>query len=405
MGGSAAAEKWLLNGWGVAGFALVVRLVYVVGYEQYPPFLGDDGGYDTVAFQLANGQGFVQPADGPGRIIGFVPLIAYGPVYPAFLALLYFIFGHVLTPVRIAQAILGAATVLLVVRIAVVAFGKWHAALAGTLVTWHPALIVHTGMLITETLFAFMLVLTVWAMLLAARSRMPSTWLGAGAALGLTALLREEALLLFPLFVWTVWWYRPKELTIRNVAVFVLAMTLTVGVWTARNYEVFHDFVLVSANGGKTLWISTMGWDEWNFEDPTYQSLVQGLSDLERDRVLRREGLKNILNDPPHYLRLCFERIGPLWLGSHTRYLMGVSDSFASYIAQGAIGPVAVKAAFLILNTVLLLVACFGVWLSLTQEPEARCMRVVCLLPVISIAIVHFFLFAESRYQVPLHKS
>ncbi len=215
-------------------------------------------------------------------------------------------------------------------------------------------------------------------------------------------LLRAEALLIVILGGVFVLWYGEKRHKMRNLLIFAMFFVLTISVWTVRNYIVFKEVILVSANGGKALWISTVGWSEWHFDDERYKSLAQGLNDLERDRVLQREGLKNILGDPVHYLRLCFERVIPFWIGSHTLYIAGFSDSFQAYYARGAHAQLFVKGTILLLNTSLIVLAFGGALASLGNKRDERYLRGICLNPVVAIAAVHFFLFATSRYQVPI---
>lgn len=389
------------NLWLLFIIALALRLGFVLFYEQYPLFLGDDAGYDSVALNLANGRGFVQQTVDPLTGAVFEPVIAFGPTYPTFLALIYLLFGHSVMAVRVTQALLGTVSVIIVFRVARTAFDERVALLAGALTAIHPALIIYSGMLLMETLFAFLLTLSVGAMIVAARSHSPYAWLRAGIVLGLTVLLREEALAIILLFFGAVMWYGEKHHKRRNLLILSVALVVTIGIWTLRNYVVFKEAILVSANSGPTLWISTVGWSEWRDDEP-YKSLVQGLSYLERSHVLRREGIKNILADPAHYLRLCLERIAPFWLGSHTTHLAGFSDSFQAYYARGALARVSVKAILLFLNSGLLVLALWGAWVSVFKDRKQRYLRVICLSPVVAIAAVHFFLFATSRYQVPV---
>ena len=66
--------------------------------------LFDEGRYDEVGWSLASGQGF--------RLEG--ELTAYAPPgYPAFLALIYAIFGHNLAAARLAQCLAGAGAALI----------------------------------------------------------------------------------------------------------------------------------------------------------------------------------------------------------------------------------------------------------------------------------------------------
>ena len=389
--------------WQLVILALVLRLGFVLGYEQYPLFLGDDGSYDNVGQNLANGRGFVWQTGDPVNGFVYEPMVGPGPTYPIFLGLTYFLFGHSVTAVRVIQALLGGATVILMFLIAGAVFGEQVARISGFLTAIHPALISYSGMLLTETLFAFLIAVSIWAMILAIKSRTPKAWILVGIISGLMVLLRSEALLIVILGSVLVLWYGEKRHKMRNLLIFAMFFVLTISVWTVRNYIVFNEIILVSSDSGRVLWISTVGWSEWHFDDERYTSLLlQGLNGREADRVLQREGLKNILGDPVHYLRLCFERIIPFWIGSHTLYIAGFSDSFQAYYARGAHAQLFVKGTILLLNTSLIVLAFGGALASLLNKRDERYLRGICLNPIVAIATVHFFLFATSRYQVPI---
>jgi len=262
--------------WQLVILALVLRLGFVLGYEQYPLFLGDDAGYDDVGQNLANGRGFVLQTGDPVNGFVYEPMVGYGPTYPTFLGLTYFLFGHSVTAVRVIQALLGAATVIVMFLIACAVFGEQVARISGFLTAIHPALISYSGMLLTETLFTFLIALSAGAMILAIKSRTPKAWILAGIISGLMVLLRAEALLIVILGGVFVLWYGEKRHKMRNLLIFAAFLVLTISVWTVRNYIVFNEIILVSANGGKTLWLSTVGWSEWHFDDERYTSLLQG---------------------------------------------------------------------------------------------------------------------------------
>ena len=388
--------------WAIVALAAAVRLAFVLAYPQYPALLGDDDMYDEVAWHLASGDGFVGGVGGiaaPGRSPG--PEIAIGPAYPAFLAAVYRVAGHNLQAARVAQALLGSVTVLLCYLLGRDAVHHAAGRTAAVLATVSPALVSYTGMLLSETLFTFLLVLMVWLVLCAMHSDTPIQWVLAGVVAGLATLAREEALLAVPLFAIVAWSARPRAV-VRTVGPFVAACLLIVGIWTVRNYAVFGRFVLVSANAGQTVWISTKGWTEWHkAESPEYQAIAGGLSYVDASRVLFRAGVANIAADPIGYLRICAGRIGPLWIGSHTTYVSGLSRSFAEYRTRGELGRVVAKAAFLLFHLAVLGLAVCGAigWL---KTRDRRLQAAVVLTPVAVVATVHFFLFATSRYLVPI---
>ena len=385
--------------WGLLMIALALRLGFVLFYEQYPPFLGDDAGFDSVGLSLAKGRGFVKQAD-PSSGVADIPFVESDPGYPFFLAMIYFLFGHSVTAVRVIQAILGAATVFLVFQVALAAFGERIALLSCLLTAIYPPLIIYSGVILSETLFAFLLMFSVWAMMMAAKDPLPLPWLRAGVLSGLTVLLRAETIVVVLFFVGLVIRCGQTYHKVRNLLILSVAVALMVGTWTLWNYLVFKEVILVSTNSAKALWISTVGWNE--FRDEAFWSSVRGMGELERAPLLYREGIKNILSHPILYLRLCFVRLAHFWLGSHTTYFTGFTERFQAYYARGELARVFVKGIFLSVNTWLLGLALWGARDSVLKERKLRYLRLICLQPVIAIAVVHFFLFATSRYQVPV---
>lgn len=391
------ASVWLL-----VVVALCLRLAYVLAYPQYPALVGDDDMYDDVAWNLASGVGFSGGVgglsiSGPPR-----PEIAIGPVYPAFLAAAYVVGGHSLTAARVAQAGLGAIMVLLCYFLGRDVFDDAVGQLAAALVAFNPPFIIYTGMLLSETAFALIIVLAIWLIIRALRARTPRLWAFAGFAAAAGVLLREETLAIVFVAAAALWVCGAWRGRVAHLSVFVGVLALTVAAWTVRNYLTFGEFILVSANGGQTLYLSTTGWAEWQkAEDPGYQAIAGGMTYLQASHALSRAALRSIAADPMRYASLCVQRVVPFWVGSHTTYLRGVSESFGAYSGRGAWMRVAFKLAFLALHLGLLVLAAAGIWLAFANRGDRPIELLLLLAPVAGIATVHFFLFSTSRYQVP----
>ena len=389
--------------------AALLRLVFVLWYPQVPADIGDDRTYDQVALNLVAGKGFSgglssgqwertgQPAplDVPGD-----PEIGFGPVYPAFLAGIYLLIGHLPVGVRVLQALLSAFTIVIMFRLARDAYDARVARLTAIAMMAFPAFIVYSGMLLTETLVVFWLALLVWSVMHAARVASTSAWMLAGVIAGVAVLLRQELILVFPvLMIATIWKARQKPRW-RYVTLFIVIAMMTIGVWTVRNYVVFKQVILVAAHGGDTLWLSTTGWSEWHYDDEELKALTEGLDFLEQNKVFRQEGIRRILEDPIGYAALCFRRIPMFWITSHTSYLVGFEQGLGTYYARAEYGRLLIKLLFLAVNVGAIFLASFGVASVLRQHLPWP--KVLLLVPIGVIAIVHFFLFAAPRYQVPI---
>jgi len=398
-----AAPKWLLTEgptetrtavW-LFVVALVLRIGFVLLYPQYPFGLADDRGYDELGWSLASGTGFSLPSDS-----GRYPAVGVGPLYPFLLGLLYLVFGHDLTAVRLLQAVVSAAVVLLTWQMTRAAgYSSKIALLSAAFVASYPAFIIYTGVVMTEVLFTFLLVASIWAFLCALENRSSWTWILAGALMGATILHRSEVLVLVPMCA-GVAVYRCTRDTLAGVVFFLAAAGLVVAPWTVRNYVTFDEIVPVSANGGRTLWIATKPWDEWVPDDPELQALITGLDQIEIDQALGRAAVQDIIAAPVQYLELCLKRVPQFWIGSHTTYLVGFSESFRTYFANGAYGRLLTKIALLLANLGLILFAVAGVWQ--TSRATWRKPAALLLVPILGVSAVHVLLFATSRFHVPV---
>ncbi len=385
----------------IALLALMLRLPYVLLYPQIGNSCQDCGFYDEVAGNVASGRGFVggfASETFAGPLSYDAPEVGMGPVYPVFLAAVYRTLGRSATAVAIVQALAGAATAVLAALI-----GSWFsrrvAVISGVLTALCPALIAYTGAMLTETMLALLLVVVVY--LVAAVQRRPSVASAAiaGLALGVTTLLRPECVLLVPPAVIAAWWPGGSRRAVAALAVAVVA-GMTIGVWTVRNYRVFHRPILVTAVGGEALWISTTGWDEWPTNDPELQALVAGLDYLEQNEVLGRVAIENIRRDPWQYAAYCLRRIPAFWITSHSTYIRGLSSTYRTYFDRGAYVRLGSKLMLLAISLASIAMAAAGVWIA--WRSGRRWETLIVLTPGVTIAVVPVFRYASPRYQVPI---
>jgi len=386
--------------WAIVALALVLRLAFLAASSRSDSRCEDCKFYDEVGWNVASGRGFVggfasETFAGPSPLGADAPEAGMGPVYPLFVAAIFRTAGHSPSAVYLAQAFVGAATVLLVFNIGL-SFGRRPAIAAALITAAAPALIEYTALLLTETLFAFVLSLTVWLMIRAAHTARVASGAAAGLSLGVCALLRSECLVLIPLFPIVLWRCAPVRRLQIAVTMTALACA-TVGIWTVRNQRVFHEPIIVSAASGEILWIATQGWREWRFDDPELHRLVGGQDYVGQNRILGRVAIENIRQDPMRYLRYCLRRIPEFWISSHTSYVDGLNERFSAYARRGAYGRVMVKSVLLALDVAVLALAAAGI-VNQRRIPDAW----FILTPIVAIAVVHVFLYASPRYQVPI---
>ncbi|MEQ8329601.1 MAG: glycosyltransferase family 39 protein [Longimicrobiales bacterium] len=242
----------------VAVLVLALALRLGVALAWAPPLEADPADYHRLSVGLVEGAGYV---DADGRPTAWRP-----PLYPGMVAGIYAVVGPRPAAVRIVQALMGTATVALVMRMGFLLLGGTGGLLAGALAAVQPGHVFGVSRLLSETLFAFLFVATVLALceLRRAGAHRFGWALAAGALMGMGALARG-VFLLFPLAVVPalVLWpggagaggqTRPWQSGVRDAAVMMLAFVVILTPWTLRNARALDAFVPVATQGGTTLW-------------------------------------------------------------------------------------------------------------------------------------------------------
>jgi len=228
--------------------SFIMRLCFnliFVGIESLPGRSSidapDENKYHNMAISIINGQGFRGKAYNP-------------PGYPLFLSLIYNIFGLNTFAVRIVQSLLSSIMVIFIFYIAQIAYDKNTAILAGLISMIYPFFVYWTGALLTETLFIFLYVISIFFIyrFLLTKSQL---WNIVGSfSLGLTTLVRPVVLSL-PLFILIFYLLNNKSLKscLLNIFIFCLIYFSVLAPWTIRNYLIFDRFIPVTTSSGINL--------------------------------------------------------------------------------------------------------------------------------------------------------
>jgi 4-amino-4-deoxy-L-arabinose transferase-like glycosyltransferase len=242
--------------WLILLAALVLRLGFVAVTPHYK-LVDDATDYDRHARSIAAGNGYADVGL-PGRASAFRP-----PGYTYFLGGVYALTGvkdkpeaDRVLPGRIANALLGTLVVALIGVIAAQLWGRREALVAMAGGAIYVPLILVGGSIMSEIMFAALLLGALAAAIQHRRSAHRWRWaLLAGFLGGLTVLTRANALVLLVPLAFAVWDARPRwswRALGPPVAIGVIAV-LCVTPWTIRNAVVFHQFVPVSTQLGSAL--------------------------------------------------------------------------------------------------------------------------------------------------------
>ena len=174
------------------------------------------------------------------------PEIYSGPGYPTLIAAIEFL-GLPMYTLILIQCLFSVLAVLLVFAIGHAIMDSPHTALlAATIVALHPADIVAPNALISQTLFATLILTGIW---LVCSKKMRTVWhcAVAGLSCGLAVLVNPLALLIGPLLVIWMCLTDPKVRTAGSAAVLMAMCLLPPTVWIARNHHVGLGLRLSSA--------------------------------------------------------------------------------------------------------------------------------------------------------------
>lgn len=270
--------------------ALTLRLVWAWLVPVVP--VSDSVGYDAFARTLLEHGVFGWTKDEP---------FAFWPPGTTFLhAATYALFGYHYAAIVGLNILLSLILIVSTARLALRLHGERTAIIAAWVLALWPTLVMFTTVLASELPF---LVFSVAALDLWTASERPSMVraLVIGALLGVAALIRPLALALPFVYAFAMaacaWGHRERVARHVVTGVFAaLAMAVVISPWTWRNYQLYGEPVLVSTNGGITLWMGNApGTDGRYLPVPDELSDV---SDHEQARILGARARQYIQDDP-----------------------------------------------------------------------------------------------------------
>lgn len=268
--------------------ALTVRLIFILNYTV--PWVGDQPSLFTFSVNVMNGQYY-------GTNGAYWP-----PAFIFFSGFLFKIFGKPEIPdigiVGVAQVILGALTGLLICLTAYKMFRHVVAAFAaGLFYAFLPTAILYTGFFYTETLWVFLVFLSIWLTYISLEKKKYIYYIITGISFGLSVLSRPTSLplafltvILFSIYAFldfikgskNIKRFKDIKITeffpcLKSVGIsfciLLASMFLTILPWTIRNWYVMKELVLIDVNPGINLYLAHNEkangfWVNMGLEDP-----------------------------------------------------------------------------------------------------------------------------------------
>ncbi|HKC52442.1 MAG TPA: glycosyltransferase family 39 protein [Myxococcota bacterium] len=249
-------ERWI--GVGVFALALAVRLLHLQQVVANDPFY-DQPSVDSLIYvdwakRIAGGEWLGSEAFFLSPLYGYMLGGTYALVGPSFLWPL------------VLNALFGAATCAVVYALACRLFDLRVALVAAALACFYRMEIFYGGAPLVEALQTLLCAVWVWTAVRALEgpgdARGSLRFALAGAALGLSALARQNVLLFAPPFAAWAWLsLRGRESAARGAllpAAYLGALALCILPATLHNWFAAHDFVVVNSTGGIVLYT---GWN------------------------------------------------------------------------------------------------------------------------------------------------
>ena len=387
----------------LAGFLL--RLVWIRYATRVPVGDHDPGFYYDYAKRMASGGGYHLANGEP---------TAYYPIgYPAVLAGLFWFVQHTPLPDNLPLAAsyfnlaLGTATIALMGILAWRMISPWVGVIAAAMVAFFPNLVLYTSVMLTETLFNFVLVAALLVLLwhpLRRGAPGPSVKRLAafGLLLGAGVMVRPVALMMLPVLAvawavigggWRVW--------IRRVVVMTVPVLLVMTPWIVRNAIVMHD-VTFATTTGDNLCIGNNPNASGAFQLPDwcFHGFANGHRpefETERDRVLTDRSVHWIIGHPLEQPRLIAWRTFYTFVSDHDGLRAAQSyeaDQFLPVKLADTIVSLADGYYFAIMA---LGIAGLAVMVS---RRDGR--RVLLLATIVALAIAPWPFFGDPRFHIPV---
>lgn len=412
--------------------ALIPRLLFVALTGQAPLSL-DEIEYDRIAWSLSSGEGY--------RWYFGMECTYRPPVYPAFLAAIYWIAGPDYYVARIVQTFFIATQSVLTYLIGRELFNRKVSLFAGGVVALYLTLICFSVTLMSENLFISLMLGVVLFFLKLHNNPKMSYVIGAGIFSALAILCRPSfAPLIVLLMPWFFWRSKSLTLSLKKFACFLLIIVVPVSGWIYRNYLVTGEVFFIDSRAGYNLYIGYNPRSPGNFHmssasdmlyqhiDNTINAVAPDLSRAQGQRLFRQElrahktrekysyeqydiskapgdvwfdkwgkeqALTFIKQNPWDALSLIPKKFMYFWNLEHRILLFGYSN--------GVIGEVPAAPLFLLFFLMLspwaLIV--IGSILYFSSHPLTT-RNIILLTPVFYLTALHSLTFGDARFHYPI---
>jgi 4-amino-4-deoxy-L-arabinose transferase-like glycosyltransferase len=191
------------------------------------------------------------------------PTAFYGPTYPFFVAIVYYLFGKTLRAIQATHIILSYLTAYLIFQLGKRLYARIAGALAAAIFITSPHIAVYSLRELSEPLFCFLEVVLLLLLIYVFRKDRPlfSLFAVSGFAFGLAYLCRQSIVVLAPILLIVIYLrFKANGVAwiMKSVVALSLGAMLIISPWVARNYLVFGKPLFGTTTGPATLWWGTL---------------------------------------------------------------------------------------------------------------------------------------------------
>ncbi len=392
--------------WWILGIGAALRLALLACFAAVPMYADDESDYNGLAVRLVERRAYCNEQG--------TPISLRPPLYPAFVAACYELFGlEAYQSVRAAQAAFSLLTVLLVYRLGAELYSSRVGLWAAGITCFYPSLLIYNNLLLTEVLFTFFLTASCLSGVRALRRETVSGFAVTGVLLGLGALTRSVVWLFPPVLAALILLGCRMPLARRVVAVLAICVPFaaTIAPWAIRNTRLQQTLTFIDVMGGRNVmmgnyeftplhrsWaaISIEGERAWYRVLAAEHGSLQGMTQGQIDKLAMRAGAQYVLEHP--FLTAKRDAIKFLDFWQLERELLaGASRGRFGPLPRGAL--MSLAAAIVGGYVFLILSAILGV--AVTPPADWRCHALLLLLTAF-VCGMHTLVFGHSRYHLPL---
>ncbi|MCM8767770.1 MAG: glycosyltransferase family 39 protein [Candidatus Omnitrophica bacterium] len=282
------------------GFFL--RIAFILTLKNHFYF-DDEFEYYKIVQNFLSGKGLIVA----NNLKSFRP-----PLYPLVISIL-FLFKINLIGIRIFQSLISTFSVYFIYLIGKKIFDEKVGIVSAFISSFYPFFIFYNGFLLTETLFVFLTVLSIFYLIMTNTEKNGKFSFFSGVFLGLGGLTRPILQLYLPFSILHILYFKENlKLKFRKIIFLVVGFCLTLSPWIIRNYRIFHKFIPGTTMGGWVFWEGNNPYSDGG-PCPYFPEGILEIDEIERDKILYKMAFKTIKENPKRFFYLLKNKFKRFW--------------------------------------------------------------------------------------------